>query len=262
MCFQSCAFDHGGEEEGAAGQVGDEDVFVDGVGAGACAAEAVERGDAEGGGEVSVGASADGGFFEFPVDLFGDCLRFFVERGDARGALHGHAVDAACDGEFAMFVDGAQGAEFAVERGGLLWLSLMRTSISTVASAAMTLVRVPPRITPGLTDRPCGRLFSLETAMIWRASSRMALCPLPGSSPACEATPFTVSVYSPTPLRAVLTAPRGAAGSSTSTAADSLASASVILREELAADFFVGNEEDGDGARHRSECQACSAAMA
>ena len=112
-----------------------------------------------------------------------------------------------------------------------LW---MRTSIVADASAAITFERVPPWITPAFSDRPCFRLFSFAIAAICRASSRMALCPLPGSSPACAATPFTFRVYSPTPLRAVFTAPRRpAAGSRTRTAADSLASASVIARDEL-----------------------------
>ena len=47
-------------------------------------------------------------------------LRFFVERGDAGGAFHGQAVDAAVDGELAVFVEGLQGAELFVETRGLL----------------------------------------------------------------------------------------------------------------------------------------------
>ena len=49
-----------------------------------------------------------------------DGLRFFVERDDSGVALHGHAVDAAFNGEFAVLVEGLQGAEFAIEGGGLL----------------------------------------------------------------------------------------------------------------------------------------------
>ncbi len=41
-----------------------EDVFVGGVGSGADGSEAVEGGDADGCGEVAVGASSGGGFFE------------------------------------------------------------------------------------------------------------------------------------------------------------------------------------------------------
>src|SRR5439155_1564006 len=74
--------------------------------------------------------------------------------------------------------------------------------------------------------------FSYDTAATCRASSSMALCPFPGSRPACAATPLTLSEYSPTPLRAVFTA-RLAPGSSTSTASDSRARASVIFREDL-----------------------------
>jgi hypothetical protein len=42
----------------------DEDGFVGGVGSFAYGTHAVECGDAEGGGEVAVGAPAGGGFFE------------------------------------------------------------------------------------------------------------------------------------------------------------------------------------------------------
>ena len=38
----------------------------------------------------------------------------------------------------------------------------MRTSISTAASAAITLVRVPPRITPGLTESPLLQIVQLR----------------------------------------------------------------------------------------------------
>ena len=58
--------------------------------------------------------------------------------------------------------------------------------------------------------------------------------PLAGSSPACAATPSTRNVYSPTPSRAVFTAPRNrAAGSSTSTPADFFANDSVTSRGRI-----------------------------
>ncbi len=95
-------------------------MFVNGVGALADASHAVESGDADAGCEISVGAAADGGFFQFPINLFCDRLRFFVEGGDAGGAFHGKAVDAAVDGELAVFVEGFEGAEFFIKTRGLL----------------------------------------------------------------------------------------------------------------------------------------------
>ena len=51
--------------------------------------------------------------------MFRDGLRLFVERGYPGVAFHGQAVDAAFDVEFATFVKGLEGAEFAIEAGGL-----------------------------------------------------------------------------------------------------------------------------------------------
>ena len=48
--------------------------------------------------------------------------------------------------------------------------------------------------------------------MICRASSRIALTPLPGSRPACADTPRAISSNCPTPLRLVLSAPPGSDG--------------------------------------------------
>ena len=67
--------------------------------------------------------------------------------------------------------------------------------------------------------------------MIWRASSRIALTPLPGSRPACAETPRTIISNCPTPLRLVLSAPPGSDGSNTSTASLFVASASISARE-------------------------------
>ena len=53
----------------------------------------------------------------------------------------------------------------------------MRMSTSTCASAATTLVRVPPAITPGFTVMPCFRLVNAAIFGIWRASSTTALAP-------------------------------------------------------------------------------------
>ena len=70
----------------------------------------------------------------------------------------------------------------------------MRMSTSARASAATTLVRVPPAITPGFTVMPCFRLVNAAIFGIWRANSSTALAPVWKSTPACEAFPFTVTV--------------------------------------------------------------------
>ena len=67
--------------------------------------------------------------------------------------------------------------------------------------------------------------------MICRASSRIALTPLPGSRPACADTPRATSSNCPTPLRLVFNAPPGNDGSNTSTASLFDASASISARE-------------------------------
>ena len=82
--------------------------------------------------------------------------------------------------------------------------------------------------------------------MICLASSCTALAPAPGSTPACDEMPSATSSNSPTPLRAVFTAPPGSAGSRTSTAALSRASDSIAAREVRAADFLVGRREQPD----------------
>ena len=59
----------------------------------------------------------------------------------------------------------------------------------------------------------------------------MALAPLPGSSPACAATPWTISSNSPHPLRAVFAAPPGSAGSMHQHRAAAPGSSSIRRRE-------------------------------
>ena len=113
-------FDKAGQQQGAARQFRNDDVLVNCVGAFTNGAETVERGDADAGGKVSIGAAAYGGFFQLPVDLFRDGLRLFVESCYAGVALHGQAVDAAFDVEFATFVERLEGVKFTIEAGGLL----------------------------------------------------------------------------------------------------------------------------------------------
>ena len=80
----------------------------------------------------------------------------------------------------------------------------------------------------------------------------MALCPLSKSRPAWAALPVTVMRKSPTPLRAVLRAPPGPAGSHTRAAAHF---ARQLLGEHtraVAAGFFVRNQPDCDRPRQRA----------
>ena len=124
-----------------------------------------------------------------------------------------------------------------------------RTSTIARARSAITLDRVPPSNTPTLTDVPRARSLSGASAFTICASSWTALTPLPGSMPACAATPPTSSVNSPTPLRLVLTAPPGSDGSSTNTALLLRASASSSGRAGPAPDFFVGRPQHHDADR-------------
>jgi 3-hydroxyacyl-[acyl-carrier-protein] dehydratase len=94
-------------------------MFMHGVRALADAAHAVKRGNAKAGGKISVRAAAHSGFVELPSYFTGDGLSFFVERGDPGGSFHGEAVDAAGNFEFAVFIEGLEGAKFAVDSGGL-----------------------------------------------------------------------------------------------------------------------------------------------
>src|SRR5271156_782165 len=101
----SDAFDHSRKQQRAARQFGNDDVLVGRVRALADATHAVEGGNAHAGGEVSVGASANGGFFEFPSCFAREVPGLLVERRDSCGALHREAVDGARDLELAVFVE-------------------------------------------------------------------------------------------------------------------------------------------------------------
>ena len=96
-----------------------EDVFVGGVCSFADGTHAVQGGDVEGCGEVSVGASAGGGFVELEAELGGESAGLFVKGDGAGFTLHGRAVDASGDGEFAGGVGGSEAAEEAVDVSGV-----------------------------------------------------------------------------------------------------------------------------------------------
>src|SRR5579864_3830317 len=75
----SNALDHSSQKQRAARQFRDNNVFVEGVRSVAKPSHAIERRNANASSEVSVRAAAHRRFFEFPVNLPRDRLRFFVE---------------------------------------------------------------------------------------------------------------------------------------------------------------------------------------
>ncbi len=64
--------------------------------------------------------------------------------------------------------------------------------------------------------------------------------------------PFTFRMYSPTPLRAVFTAPRGPRGFEHENGCGFFGEGLGDFTRRVAADFFVGNEKHRDGARQRA----------
>jgi len=87
---------------------------VGGMGAVADGAEAVECGDACGGGEISVGAAADGAFPEREVHLRGECFGAGEERG-AHFVFEGRAVEAAGDFEVSARMNWAKRMQAALQ---------------------------------------------------------------------------------------------------------------------------------------------------
>src|SRR5580700_1900693 len=111
----SNTFDHSGEEQRSPRQFRNDDEFVDCVCAIADTAHAVERGNAHAGGEVAVGAAAYGGFFELPSHLEGNLLGFLAQGRYSSVSLHREAVDAARHLQFAVLVEGLEGAQLTIE---------------------------------------------------------------------------------------------------------------------------------------------------
>ena len=95
------------------------------------------------------------------------------------------------------------------------------------ASAGTTLSAVPALATVGVTVVPSSGRASSTMASTWWAASTRALTPFSGSSPACDARPWTTTSNPPVPLRPVLTAPPSAAPSSTRTAPQARARSSI-----------------------------------
>ena len=94
-----------GEESGALGHGLYEDVFVGGMSAVPDGTEAVERGNAERGGEITIGAAAGGGFPKRESHLL--CKRPGAsEKSGTVFALHGRAIEPAVDFKFCAAMDG------------------------------------------------------------------------------------------------------------------------------------------------------------
>ena len=211
---------------------------------------AVECGNADAGGEVSVGTSAHSGLLKFPVDVLRNGFRLFVKGGHSGCSFHRHSVDAAFDAKLAVFVEWPQGTELAIESRRPASLCLMRTSISTVglsgdyvgASPAANYSRVHRDALLQIVElRDCCDLArelndgavsfaGIESGVRRQRPSRSGI--------------IRRRLCAQSSLR-----PRPAAGSSTSTPADSLAKVSVIAAGRMASDLFVRNEKDGDGPR-------------
>ena len=68
-----------------------------------------------------------------------------------------------------------------------------RTSTMATASGAITLGRSPPSIVPTFTVIPRSASLRANRRWIWCESSRMALSPSSGATPACAARPRTVT---------------------------------------------------------------------
>ncbi len=122
---------HGGQQGSAGNDVLDQNVLVGGVGSGADGSHAVESGNAEGSGEVAVGAAAGGRLIQRETEIGRQLLCLFEESDDSGFALHGWAVDAAGERELAGLVEGLhtnaeEAVDFLCVRG-----RAMRTSIST-----------------------------------------------------------------------------------------------------------------------------------
>ena len=140
------------------------------------------------------------------------------QRCDGRGPLQRRAIEAAGDFDAARRQICGCSARIARCTRSASARVIARASIVARASAGTTLARVPPETTPTVSVTPFAGSCRSSMARICRASSRIALTPLPGSRPACAETPRAIISNWPTPLRLVLSAPPGSDGSNTSTA--------------------------------------------
>jgi hypothetical protein len=80
-------------------------------------AEAVERGNAEGRGEIAVGAASGRSFAEGETHFAGEPLPEAEQLNDAGGALERRAIDAAGDFDARTFEDGFERVELAIDQG-------------------------------------------------------------------------------------------------------------------------------------------------
>ena len=82
-------------------------------------AHAVERGNAERRGEVAIGSAAGGGFLEFEAKFASEEVRFAEEPHGSAAALHGRAIDLACDDKGAARIGGPERGKFARDARGV-----------------------------------------------------------------------------------------------------------------------------------------------
>ena len=151
-------------------------------------AKAVECRHAERRREVAIGSAAGAALFELHADLRRNASRQLEQLDHARASVRAAGVRTRRVTSMRAPADSA-----GVARNRRLTRSasarvLARASMIARASSGTTFARVPPRMTPTVTVTPRAGSCNSSMAVICRASSRTALTPWPGSSPACADT--------------------------------------------------------------------------
>lgn len=111
--------EHGRKQGGAGDDVLGQNVLVSGVGSCTDGSHAIEGGNAESRGEVAVRASSGGGLVQIEAEFPGQFSGLLEESDGSCLPLHGRAIDAAGDGEFAGGIDGLEPVEEALDTGGV-----------------------------------------------------------------------------------------------------------------------------------------------
>ena len=135
------------------GDAVDQDAFMGGVRAFADRPQAVERRDAQRRGEVAVRSAAAGGFFEVTPSSAASARAVWNNRRTPAERSIGGRFKPPVTSIAQRLSNGFRDANW---RSRYRWAAALgtRTSTSTWHSAAMTLLRVPPWMTPGLTVIP------------------------------------------------------------------------------------------------------------
>src|SRR5260370_21939627 len=107
------------QQRGPARQLTDEYRLVQRMRPLAHGPESVERGNAQGGGKVAVGAAAGGGFAQLPSHFLRQPAGGRKPGGDFRAALHRRAVDSPPGFQFLAGVGRAPDAEFFLNYPGV-----------------------------------------------------------------------------------------------------------------------------------------------